>query len=91
MTYREDQASLLCELTAAELREVSGGKPWAIFRSPVHPGTLDDLTWPEAYRAWSWEQYYRLYVQQGEAGTPLAPGLADMATKYGFAEMPPSR
>lgn len=91
MTHGEDQASLLCELTAAELQEVSGGKPWAIFRSSTYSGTLDDLSTPEGYRAWSWEQYYRLYVQQREAGAVLAPGLADIAMKYGFAEMLASR
>ena len=76
----------LAVLTDCELRAVAGGVPWTMLRSQIFQGSLDTLETPHGYQAWSWEQYYRQYVQQMAAGAPLEPALARVAEEYGFAD-----
>lgn len=84
MRNRNEQACGLTELTAAEVAAVAGGTPWVIFRSLDHQGSLDDLPTPEGFRAWSWKQFFRLYVQPRSARAVLAPGQAGLEAKSRF-------
>ncbi len=86
MTNQDNYATRPIELTASEVAAVSGGTPWEIFRSLSYQGSLTDLSSPQGFQAWDWKQYYRLYVKQMESGAPLAPGLATLAVRHGFAE-----